>query len=103
MADGVDEHGQVVRDTFRIDVTAWAHREVDAVEPHRLQRLAELTAVHPRQMLRKEAERTAEARIALRALSERQRVEGWRKPNSRSTGRGLNETAPAQLFHGCIL
>ena len=65
MANAVDERGQIDRHTLRIDVPARAHREIDAVESERLHRPAELAAVHPRQVLRKEAERAGETRIAL--------------------------------------
>jgi hypothetical protein len=100
--DAVDEHGQLDRDTLRIDVPAGAHREINAVEPERLQRPAELATVHSRQVLRKEAQRTRERRVALRsvnapALTLRQ-VQGHCR-----TRRGLHETAPAQSFHGGIV
>ena len=65
MANAVDEHGQLDRHTLRIDVPARAHREIDAVESEPLQRPAELAGIHPRQVLRKEAQRAAEAHVGL--------------------------------------
>jgi hypothetical protein len=65
VADGLDERRKVDGHTLRIDVPAWAHREIDAVESERLDRPAEIAGVHARQMLRKETKTAAETRAVL--------------------------------------
>src|SRR5690349_6448278 len=83
---------------------AGAHCKVDALEPHRLERPAELGSVHARQMFRKKAERPGEAGLA--PFNALMRAEGRLPEDLRRWqrhARRLNKTAPAHSFHGCIV